>query len=38
MEEEWIQYLKIENDGCGLFEFANGNLNRMVEKQKKKIR
>ena len=37
-EEEWIQYLKIENDGCELFEFANGNLNRMVEEQKKKIR
>lgn len=37
-EKDWIRYLKIENDGCGLFEYANGILNRMVEEQKKKVR
>ena len=36
-ENAWHSYLKIENDGCGLFEFANGNLNRIVEEKRKKL-
>lgn len=34
-EESWYSYIKIENDGCGLFEFANGNLNRIIEEERK---
>ena len=34
-EKAWMNYIKIENDGCGLFEFANGNLNRIIEEERK---
>ena len=35
-EKAWMNYIKVENDGYGLFEYAEDNLERLIQEEKEK--